>query len=207
MATERKATLKKVGHSLDSDSVTPPEGRHTLPTNESGTGSAPRVSADGDSSTDGSPDQERKGKVPLIPSMSRTALLPRSKPPPPPPGAAAAANKATPTSDIPHGGSTKPIPIPDSITSHKPVAPPPVAEKPKKKKAIIVDDHDEPDSAPLAPPTNYEQETNTAVATVDMDALLEGAESVEPATKKVKKKVKRKPSSEDSTSTGQKEKK
>ena len=79
--------------------------------------------------------------------------------------------------------------------------------KPKKKRAMSLEDYDEPDSAPQAPPTNHDEEVGRVVEVVDMDTLMEESESVEPAVKKVKKKVKRKPTLEDSTLSGQKEKK
>ena len=72
---------------------------------------------------------------------------------------------------------------------------------------MSLEDYDEPDSAPQAPPTNNEEEAGGVVEVVDMDTLMEESESVEPTVKKVKKKVKRKPTLEDSTLSGQKEKK
>lgn len=103
----------------------------------------------------------------------------------------------------------------DSEGSHKHTAPPPVAEKPKKKRVTSQEGFDKPDSTHphQAPPTQPEEEVEhppdmVGVATVDLDALIEEAATVETPVKKTKKKVKRKQSSEDaSETTGQKEKK
>ena len=153
-------------------------------------------------STEGSPEQERKTKAPLLPSTSRTALLPRSYPPPPLP-----TSKATPTSETAPEASIKAV---DSEVPHKTVGPPPVAEKPKKKKMTSLEDFDEPDSAHQAPPTNPEEEVDYpagGVPVVDMDMLIEEAATTETMVKKTKKKVKRKHGSEDTAGAGQKEKK
>ena len=103
----------------------------------------------------------------------------------------------------------------DSEGPHKTIAPPPVAEKPKKKRVTSLESFDEPDSAHphQAPPTQPEEEVEhpaneVGVATVDLDALIEEAATMETPVKKTKKKVKRKHSSEDASGTaGQKEKK
>ena len=210
MAAEKKATLRRMGQSSDHEG-TPPESRSTHTVN--GTyhhhGNQDK---DSECSTEGSPEQERKTKVPLLPSTSRSALQPRSFPPPPPP----TASKATPTSSeiVPPPGTSSVTKTADSEGPHKNIIPPPVAEKPKKKRVTSLEDFDEPDSSHphQAPSTQPEEEVehpaDVGVATVDLDTLIEEAATVETPVKKTKKKVKRKHSSEDAASgTGQKEKK
>ena len=213
MAAEKKATLRRVGQSSDHEE-TPPETRSTRTVNSTYHHHG-NHDKDSECSTEGSPEQERKTKVPLLPSTSRSALQPRSFPPPPLPPAA---SKATPTSAeiAPPPGTTK---TSDFDGPHKTIAPPPVAEKPKKKRVTSLEDFDEPDSAPhpyQAPPTQPEEEVEhpppppDMVGVVDMDTLIEEAATVETPVKKTKKKVKKKHTSEDGsagTATGQKEKK
>lgn len=207
VAAEKKATLRRIGQSSDQEG-TPPETRSTHTVNGTYHHHGDQ-DKDSECSTEGSPEQERKTKVPLLPSTSRSALQPRSFPPPPPP----TTSKPTPTS-----AETPPLPGASTKATnfeapHKPIAPPPVAEKPKKKRVTSLEDFDEPDSAHphQAPPTKQEEEVGhpdiVGVATVDMDTLIEEAATVETPVKKAKKKVKRKQNSEDAAGTGHKEKK
>ena len=207
VAAEKKATLRRMGQSSDHEG-TPPETRSTCTVN--GTyhhhGNQDK---DSECSTEGSPEQERKTKVPLLPSTSRSALQPRLFPPPPPP----MASKGMPTSSevAPPMETSSTTNAADSEGPHKNIAPPPVAEKPKKKRVTSLEGFDKPDSA-QAPPTQLEEEVehpaDVGVATVDLDTLIEEAATVETPVKKTKKKVKRKQSSEDAASgTGQKDKK
>ena len=200
MAAEKKATLRKMERNSDPE-CTPPNTRQTRPVSDTTTPGG----AESEGSADGSPDQQRKGKVPLLPSTSRSALQPRSYPAPPPP---VPGNKATPTFEAPHVQETSTTPIVDSDAPPKTVAPPPVAMKPKKKKQTLSEDVGESDSAHQAPPTKLEAEEEVAVPmAVDLDTLMEEAVTLEPTAKKVKKKVKKKGSSEDSTVGEKKEKK
>lgn len=206
MAAERKATLRRRGQSLNHEG-TPPKMRPPLAVNGAYHHHHGDQERDSECSTEGSPEQEKKVKVPMLPRIARTALQPRSFPPPPPPSA----NKATPTFETapPLGAMTKVV---DSEALHKPGAPPPVPEKPKKKRVMSFEYLDEPDSAhQQAPPIKLEgkvEDPDVGVATVDMDALMDEATTVETPVKKGKKKVKRKHDSEDGGGTGgRKEKK
>ena len=173
---------------------TPPEARHTNSVGDSYPPPAPRKefgAGGSESSTEGTPEQERKPKVPLLPNTARTGLPPKSLPAPPPP------SKTTPTAEM----------TLDEEISNKGPAPPPVANKPKKKRLKSFDETDGQDSAPKATPISPEEDMGAAVQTVDMDALMDEAVPMEPAVKKVKKKVKRKPGTDDPAAAGQKEKK
>ena len=199
VAAERKATLR----SLDRNSVpkcTPPETTRQI---RSVSDTTTPGGTESEGSADGSPHQERKGKVPMLPNTSRTALQPKSYPAPPPP---VPGNKATPTSETPHvqETTTKTTPTVDSDAVHKAAAPPPIAVKPKKKKQTSNEDLGEPEPSPQTPPTKLEAAVPMAV---DMDSLMEEAVALEPPTKKARKKVKKKESSEDSTAGEKKEKK
>lgn len=199
VAAERRATLRSIERNSDPVYI-PPVTRKTRSVSDTTTPG----SAESEGSADWSPDQQRKGKVPLLPNMSRTALQPRSYPAPPPP---VPGNKPTPTSEVPHiqeSSTSKTTPSADSDAPHKTAAPPPIAVKPKKKIQALHEDPGEPDTSPQAPPTKLEAAVPMAV---DMDALMEEAVALEPTTKKVRKKVKKKESTEDSTTGEKKEKK
>ena len=201
VAAERKATLRSMERNSD-PGCTPPLTKQTRSISD--TTIPGGVESEG--SADGSPDQQRKGKVPLLPNMSRINLQPRSYPAPSPP-VYIPGSKVTPTSETPHvheTSTTKATPISDSDAPHRTAAPPPIAVKPKKKIQTSSEDIGEPDSPPQAPPTKVETAVPMAV---DMDALMEEAVALEPTTKKVRKKVKKKESSEDSTAGDKKEKK